>query len=250
MACIFYFDHNLVLTGVHNRYLSFILLGGIGAIVNVKIISPLWNMFLLLVCGLAIGCDLQYDATMAVYLFKTLGGDFIAGKLDTLEWKLSGIFAFICAASCALYSRTAISEYGRVFPILFLMQVICEYGDNHYEHLTFFRHRYSFEVIHTLLLFTLPSITKSEIKVILLDLIACSGYRFFNYLIICIRKIVASDILISAPRMFLFHLRGYFHGFKVQYVKNPKLAVAVMKESNDKGFGLERVLSCPAWVYI
>jgi hypothetical protein len=59
-----------------------------------------------------------------IYSFIKLGGDFIAGKLDTLEWKISGIFAFMCAAGCALFSRTVVSEYGRIFPILFIMQVI------------------------------------------------------------------------------------------------------------------------------
>lgn len=73
LACIFHFDRNLALIGMNKRCLSFILLGGIGAVVNVKIISPTLNIALLLVCGLAIAWDLQYDATMAIYLSKTLG---------------------------------------------------------------------------------------------------------------------------------------------------------------------------------
>lgn len=36
-------------------------------------------------------------------------------------------------------------------------------------------------------------------------------------------------------------------GFQVQYVRDPDVAVAVMKQSDCKGYVLERVLSCPAW---
>ena len=39
-------------------------------------------------------------------------------------------------------------------------------------------------------------------------------------------------------------------GFQVQYVRDPDVAVAVMKQSDCKGYVLERVLSCPAWAPI
>lgn len=211
-GCIRYFDPNLILVGTNMRWLSFVLLGGIGAVVNVSIISPMYNMLLLALCGIAIGFDLQSDATMAIYLFKTLGGDFIAGKLDTLEWQISGIFAFIVAVSCAVLSETVMKDYGRIFSLLFAMQVLCEYGDNHWERFKFFRHRYSFELIHTLILFNLPAITEAELRVILMDLIACSAYRSSNYAIIVLRKLLASDFLISAPRMALYHIRGFLQG--------------------------------------
>ena len=41
-----------------------------------------------------------------------------------------------------------------------------------------------------------------------------------------------------------------FTGFQVQYVRDPDVAVAVMKQSDCKGYVLERVLSCPAWAPI
>lgn len=41
-----------------------------------------------------------------------------------------------------------------------------------------------------------------------------------------------------------------FVGFQVQYVRDPDVAVAVMKQSDCKGYVLERVLSCPAWAPI
>jgi hypothetical protein len=209
---LFYLDRNLLLVGTKFRWLSFILLGGIGAVVNVNIISPTGNILLLLVCGAAIMLDLQFDATMAIYLSKTLCGDYIAGKLDTLEWKISGIFAVVVATSCAILSETVIKEYGRITLLLFVMQVFCEYGDNHFERFKFFRHRYSFELIHTLILFTLPGMTNSELRVILMDLIACSAYRSSNYTIIVLRKLIASDFLVTAPRMILYHIRGYLQG--------------------------------------
>lgn len=212
IAFLCYFDRSLKVVGASTRWISFVLLGGIGAIVNVKITHPIYNMMLLLICGGAIVFDLQYDATMAIYLFKTLGGDFIAGKLDTLEWQISGVFSMTVAASCAIFSQTVVNDYGRIFPLLFVMQVFCEYGDNHFERFKFFRHRYSFELIHTLILFNLPGMTVPELRVLLMDLIACSAYRTFNYAIIVVRKLIASDFFISAPRMILYHIRGYLQG--------------------------------------
>ena len=212
VACVCYFDTTFSVVFASNRWLSFLLQGSIGAIVNVNIITPAQNIGLLLICGVAIGFDLQHDATMAVYLFKTLGGDFIAGKLDTLEWKISGIFAFIVAALCAVLSDTVTRDYGRIFSLLFIMQVFCEYGDNHFERFKFFRHRYSFELIHTMILFKLPNMTEKELRVILMDLVACAAYRSSNYTIIVLRKLIASDFFISAPRMLLYQLRGYLQG--------------------------------------
>jgi hypothetical protein len=73
LTCLYFFDPNLHLISSNKRYLCYILLGGLGAIVNVNIVSPTCNMGLLLVCGLAIAFDLRLDPTMAIYLFKTLG---------------------------------------------------------------------------------------------------------------------------------------------------------------------------------
>ena len=39
-------------------------------------------------------------------------------------------------------------------------------------------------------------------------------------------------------------------GFRVKYVRDSDVAVAVMKQSECKGYVLERVLSCPAWAPI
>ena len=39
-------------------------------------------------------------------------------------------------------------------------------------------------------------------------------------------------------------------GFRVEYVRDSDVAVAVMKQSDCKGYVLERVLSCPAWAPI
>lgn len=220
IACLWQFDRSLQLVGNEYRFLSFLLQGGIGAIVNVNIVSPTYNILLLLLCGVAIGFDLQHDATMAIYLFKTLGGDFIAGKLDTLEWKIAGIFAFIVASLCAILSDTVVSNYGRIFSLLFFMQIFCEYGDNHWEKFRFFRYRYSFELIHTLILFNLPNMTDFEVRVVLMDLIACTAYRCSNYSIIVMKRIIASDFIVTAPRMILYHVRGFLHGTYVPCQNN------------------------------
>jgi hypothetical protein len=48
----------------------------------------------------------------------------------------------------------------------------------------------------------------------------------------------------------LYHIKCTYVGFQVQYVRDPDVAVAVMKQSDCKGYVLERVLSCPAWAPI
>jgi len=161
------------------------LVGSIGAFVNVNLAHPVFNLMLLALCGVAIILDVQYyDAALIVYWFKTLGGDYFAGKLDTLEGKLSGLFA-CCFAALSLYPFDhVVLSYGRIWLILFLGQIFCNYGDNHYESLTFFRHRYSYELLSMLLFFGFPTMTHMERRVALLDLIVCISYRATNFIIV------------------------------------------------------------------
>lgn len=213
LFCLYYFNLDGIIENY--RYLSYVIIGGSGAIVNVnnKPNGKIYNMILLLICGINIGIDIYiYDAIVIVYLIKTMGGDFFASKLDTIEWQISGIFALLIAILSLFLMDDIIVEYCRIFLVLFFMQIFCEYGDNHYEKYVFFRHRYSFEIIHLLILFNLPNCTNIEKKLVILDLVACSAYRVFNYTIIVIVKLYVNDYFISMPRMILYYLRGFLYG--------------------------------------
>jgi len=58
-----------------------------------------FNMLLLLVAACLILLDLRRDYAILIYMCKTFSGDFIAGKLDTLEWRL--VLLFTCALGIA-----------------------------------------------------------------------------------------------------------------------------------------------------
>lgn len=64
------------------RWLLHLYLGSIGAVGNVRVASEPVNVALLLVAAPLCLLDLCHDATLLVYVAKTLGGDWLAGKLD------------------------------------------------------------------------------------------------------------------------------------------------------------------------
>ncbi len=130
------------------------------AAANFGLLSLAAGIFLADVC---LGCGLP----TLVYMFKTAGGDLLAGKLDQKEWwaaaaglailplLLPALQAALGAAGAAaaaaplaqLYSTPAADGgFGRILLLLFVIQLGCELGDSRLERWTFFRHRYSFEV--------------------------------------------------------------------------------------------------------
>ena len=176
------------------RWAGHAYMGSIGAGVNVQVLGFVGNLAMLLAAAAFCVADAAKDYSIIVYLAKTFSGDFLAGKLDTAEWKLvlfwtfgvlgpglwvlagldggevSGISAFFADGlrghkgdfKIAFDGATAVrafAPYARVLPVLFLIQTVCEFGDAHLEHHrifgTFFRHRYGFECF-TLLAMTAP----------------------------------------------------------------------------------------------
>lgn len=100
-------------------------------------------------------------------------------------------------------------KYGKLYLILSAIQFICEYGDNHYEYLLFFRHRYSFELL-SLLMLVIFNFKSFELEVIQIDLIACLAYRMCNCLIETIRinhlSIYVNKIIFYIFGKYYFHL--------------------------------------------
>lgn len=174
------------------RWLIPVFAGAIGAIVNVEILSPKFNLVMFAACAASIIFDVRVnDASLAIYLSKTMAGDFFAGKLDTTEWRIAGIFG-VALVSYAMFSLEETStEFGRIWVLLFVGQVFCEYGDAHFEDWLFFRHRYSFEIVSALTLIAVPSMTSMERRVVLMDMVACSAYRASNIGIIFARAMLS-----------------------------------------------------------
>lgn len=229
------------------RWLGHIYIGSIGAVVNVEIVNFRLNLLLLLSAGLFCLHDCyKYDYSIVIYLMKTFAGDFLAGKLDTTEWKLALFFVFgilapavsLLAPDIALLSQ----DYSRILIILFLFQLFCEYGDNHMEHWKFFRHRYSFEVCNLLLVLLMP-LRQHELDVVRYDLVICMFYRISNFTILLGLHAYSSRIFLNLA----FALHSFLIGVPVVCVTDPDLAILVLKESNRKGEALEKYSSTPAW---
>lgn len=232
------------------RFLGHVYVGSIGAVVNVKVFSFPMNMALLL--GGAVFClwdVLRYDYATLIYLTKTFGGDYFASKLDTTEWKLALFFAFGVTLPVAWLLDTSdissLQQYARIFIILFIVQLICEYGDNHFEQFVFFRHRYSFEIFNLLLLFGVQ-LSPHELLVLHVDLLACLFYRISNFIIILV-KLDTLEMLSNLLKMIAFHIYGCVHGVRMVNVTDAEEAVAVLRSSDIKGLALEKHIATPAW---
>ena len=77
-----------------HRSIGHAYIGTIGAFVNVHKDKFFLNLTLLLGAALVCIYDVKYDYSILIYLVKTVSGDYLAGKLDTIEWKLVLIFTF------------------------------------------------------------------------------------------------------------------------------------------------------------
>jgi len=233
------------------RCLFHAYIGCIGAYVNVEQ-SPLYvNLFFLVVAAVCILYDVTAyaDYALVVYLLKTFSGDFIAGKLDTVEWKLVLAFTFALAAAAAYGYlgienwQHAMQEYTRIGLLLFAIQVFCEYGDAHFEKYVFFRHRYSFEAANLAVLLLIPNLRATELRVLQFDLFICWCYRFGNFLIIVKNSDVVSKFVVKA----IFSFFGALTSKRIVHVTDAAVASVIMKQFSQKGKGLEAYLSCPSW---
>jgi hypothetical protein len=185
-----YFDKDLNLNILleNHRYLFYILVASYGACVNVEIINPKLEIFLLiLAAGMGFN-DLRYDFTVLLYMTKTLIPDFFANKLDRGIWKfilISSISSVI--ACCYIFgSENSIFKLINIWIVLAITQLFCELGDEHLESYAFFRHRYSFEFSMFLVwMFFLPmsKFGDEERRFFYFDIIASLSYRFFGFIL-------------------------------------------------------------------
>ncbi|PRW45482.1 Lysosomal beta glucosidase [Chlorella sorokiniana] len=243
-------------------------IGGLGAVINAGVLgsaaanfgllSAAASIFLADVC---LGCGLP----TLVYMFKTAGGDLLAGKLDQKEWwaaaaglailplLLPTLQALLGAAGAAgaavatplaqLYSVAAADGgYGRILLLLFVIQLACELGDARLERWTFFRHRYSFEVA-TALLLAAVRLYPQELLAVQIDLVACMAYRLAGFAVLAATSPATTRIIFAA----LFRVYFWQRGTRMVRVRDPQVARAVLAASDSKGEGLESAIACPAW---
>ena len=265
------------------RWVGHAYMGSIGAGVNVQVLGFLGNLAVLLLAALFCVWDAtRGDLALVAYLVKTFGGDFIAGKLDTAEWRLVLLWTFGLFGPVALWLtatggetltdaastgggftgdarwaalRSTLDPYARVVPILFATQTVCELGDAHLEHHPlvgkFFRHRYGFEAFTLATLVALPGgIRTEELRVVQFDLVVCLFYRVSNLAIIAMKSgaiRAASAAAEAAARKACFRVFGLLRGTRIVNVTDPDVAFAVLRSSAVKGDALERHVATPAW---
>jgi hypothetical protein len=240
--------YTLAMYVASRRILAHAYIGGIGAYVNVEQGGLVLNVVLLLGAAACIAWDVvHFDYSLVVYLVKTFGGDFLAGKLDTLEWKLVLAFTVAVTAAVSVWEPQAhayAGAYARIAVVLFAAQVFCEYGDAHYEHWVFFRHRFSYEVTSLAALFLLPGgLAPAELLVVQFDLFICWCYRLANAALV----VRHSDVVSKAAVKACFAVLGALTGQTIEHVTDAAVASAVLKQFSNKGKGLEAYLSCPSW---
>lgn len=236
--------------------------GAIGATINTNALgSKRANMALLaggtltLFADVARGCGLP----TLVYSLKTAAGDLLAGKLDCREFQVA--FALVIALlipalnlaqaalgigadgplALLLTTPAADGGFARILGLLFVIQLACEWGDANLERLTFFRHRYSFELA-TAALLAFGQLYPQELAAVQIDLVACVFYRAAGFLVAA-----GSPTATRAVFAALFSAFFWRKGVRMVRVRDPAVGVAVLAASDAKGDGLEARLACPAW---
>lgn len=159
--------------------------------------------------------------------------------MDTKEWKLVLFFIFGLLLPFLFiydhYFQLIYFKYIKITTILFIIQLICETGDNYYEQFIFFRHRYSYEFFNLCCLLFIP-LEDYELRIIQFDMLICLFYRISNTFFI----LYNSDYLSTYLKLIGFQLHGFIIGIPVVNVTDPEIAMLVMKNSVDKGLALER----------
>jgi len=232
-------------------------IGTIGALINTSTLPFRTNVALLLGGLVVVLWDLwAFDLTLACYLLKTTAGDVLAGKVDSSEWQLGlgaivagmvGVMGWVSTSTDAttICATAAVAEYARIFVVLATVQFVCEFGDAHLERWTFFRHRYSFEVLTAIVLITLP-LNRHERRVVEHDLVICLWYRVANYVVLIARQVRTPGLAMVIFKLYGLANYGVF-GRRFVRISDPALATQVLQASVQKGDCIESRIATPAW---
>ena len=208
-----------------DRALLHTWVGFIGAVINTCALPFMANLALLFIALTGMVRDVAvHDSGTAWYLLKTTAGDALAGKLDTPEWRMClAVIATIATTVVAWAAAdisfldavglppstdaaASIAAHVRIFAILAVVQFVCEFGDARLDQLTFFRHRYSYELLTTSVILLIPLATH-ERRVVDIDLVCCLCYRISNYSLIVLRQSVRAPAIATV----LFKFFGLLH---------------------------------------
>jgi hypothetical protein len=185
--------------GNFNRCLIYIFYALYGACLNVELFGSISEkvFFFSIIC-LCI-YDLSFDYTVLLYATKTFIPDFFASKLDRAIWKFLLILSISAVLFCFFFplkTGESILDLSMLWFIMALGQLFCEMGDQHFEHLTFFRHRYSFEFTMLIIWYFMPAPSGEadyERRFFYFDMVAALSYRgtgfILKYLDLDFRKI-------------------------------------------------------------
>lgn len=204
---IFFWIENCSLDTFMRLGIRYGLFGIGGGLLNLHKLSPRYE--LLILCILISNFIHEYVSctngsrhiVLFMYVFKTVIGDAIAGKLDNKIW-----FKFVTIALIlwtVLSSQSLLPNIFQVIEMFYqealifgshlLLHCLCEMGDNYYEKNLFFRHRYSYEICCVILYFLLcnnnndyDNLSTSTI-LLFVDMFASLLYRVTNFIFVWIK---------------------------------------------------------------
>lgn len=205
LIIIFYWIENCSLDTFIRLGVRYGLFGIGGGLLNLHKLSP--RCELLILCVLISNFIHEYvscsngsrHTVLFMYVFKTVIGDALAGKLDNKIWFKSVIITLILWT--VLSSQSLLPNIFQVIEMCYqellifgshlLLHCLCEMGDNYYEKNVFFRHRYSYEIC-CVILYLLYSNTNdydnlsTSTLLLFVDMYASLLYRVTNFIFFCI----------------------------------------------------------------
>ncbi len=177
-----------------NSLINYGIFGVGGALLNLHALSTIYQIFILVILGTSF--VKQYlsgpGAVLVLYFLKTVVGDWCAGKLDQKLWFRSLTVAAVIWVALSQFAALLpdgqelvqiLREHVIIFCLHAFCHFLCETGDNSYEDIKFFRHRYTYDLL-SLLLFVTYNYSSSSYnrELVICDMIASLSYRFTNFM--------------------------------------------------------------------
>lgn len=182
------------LVDILSSVVSYAIFGIGGAVLNLHVLSTRYEVGILIILIATYLVEMLSSSSsgrtvLVFYLFKTIFGDGLGGKLDRDVWirSLGIVFVLWILLSSPIVPLlpnvvqiySMVSDNLIVFSSHLISHWICESGDNWYENVRFFRYRYSYEC--SLVLLLCWDQTQLNIDLVVRDMVASLTYRITNY---------------------------------------------------------------------
>lgn len=210
LIIVFYWVEKCSLDIVTDLGMRYGIFGIGGGLLNLHKFSP--RSELLILCALISNFVYEYvtcsnstrRTILFMYLWKTVIGDALAGKLDNKTWFKSLVIGAIIWT--VLSSQRLMPLLPNIFQVIemfyhelfifgshLFFHCLCEMGDNYYEKYVFSRHRYSYEISCVILYLICndancnsnDTISTSTL-LLFADMFASLMYRVTNYIFVMI----------------------------------------------------------------